>query len=245
MKHAQNIDGIQKVNRCRVLKLMLENEKISRADIARKTGLNKATITNIINEFSDMNIVVSCGPISDSNGRKTAGLSLNLGSVVVLTIRINRGVIDFGVCSMMGEISTRFKKYFRLNDKIEKILETIKAGIEEMIAACSTKKILAISVAILGPLLNKIARVSDMPELAKVDIQEEITKMFPDIKVFLDHDANMSSFAEWREYKLNTGRHKGTMLTLDFGAGIDGAIMIDGRLFRGSLGIAGEIGQMA
>jgi len=244
MKAAQNIDGIQKVNRCTVLKLMLENDKISRAEIARRTGLNKATITNIINEFSEMNIVVSCGQILDSNGRKTAGLSLNLDIVVVLAVRINRGFINFGVCSMMGEITNRSKKSFCMEEKIENILDLIRNGIQEMITVCSNRKILSISIAIIGPLMNRIAKVYDMPELAKVDIQEEVTKMYPRIKVFLDHDANMSSFAEWRNYKMETGRTKGVMLTLDFGAGIDGGIMIDGKLFRGGLGIAGDVGQM-
>jgi predicted NBD/HSP70 family sugar kinase len=247
IKAVQNVDGIQKVNRCTVLKLMLDRNKISRADIARMTGLHKATVTNIINEFSDMGIVSDCGQIVSANGRKTAGLTLNLESVVVIAVRINRGTIDFGVCNMMGETTDRSQLSFRIDEKIEKILDLIRQGITQMMALAGTRKILCISIAILGPMVrnkHKIAKVYDMPELGKVDVEEEVSKMFPGAKVFLDHDANMSTFAEWKSYKVETGKTKGVMLNLDFGVGIGGGIMIDGKLFRGSNGIAGEVGHM-
>lgn len=247
MKSVQNVDGMQKVNRCTVLKLMLDNEKISRADIARTTGLNKATVTNIINEFSEMGIVTGCGQVVSFNGRKTAGLTLNLSSVVVIAVRINRGSIDFGICSIMGEITNKIQLQFGMDEKIENILSLIQKGIVQMEVLAGKRKVLCVSIAILGPLVtnkHKIAKVYDMPELGKVDVQEEVAKMFPGIRVFLDHDANMSTFAEWKRYKVETGKTKGVMLNLDFGVGIGGGIMIDGKLFRGSNGIAGEVGHM-
>ncbi len=247
MKSVQNVGGIQKVNRCTVLKLMLEHEKISRADIARFTGLNKATVTNIINEFSEMGIVAGCGQVISANGRKTAGLALQLENIVVVAVRINRGSIDFGVCSVTGKITNRMQLRFEMDEKIEGILALLQKGIARMMEAAGERKILCISIAILGPLVqnqHKIAKVYDMPELGKVDVQEEVMKMFPGMRVFLDHDANMSTFAEWNNYKLETGKKKGVMLNLDFGVGIGGGIMVDGKLFRGSNGIAGEIGHM-
>jgi len=57
---------------------MLESSPISRVRLAQRTGLNKATITNIINEFLELGIVEECGKIQGERGRTTGALKLNV-----------------------------------------------------------------------------------------------------------------------------------------------------------------------
>lgn len=248
MKLGKNMDDIQKANRCMVLQLLLGTEKISRVDLARRTGLNKATITNVIQEFEQMGIVEDIGSVEASNGRKTAGITLNLSDVVTIVIRIERNAINFAICNVHGEISNFKQIKYTNDDTIDRVLEIMKSNTRELIDCCSDKKIMGISIAILGWLFRRnnknIAKTDGFPELGKVDIKEEMEKSFPDYEVLIDHDANMSALAEWREYTKNSNITVGSMLNIVCGIGFGGGIVINGELFRGASGVAGEIGHM-
>lgn len=62
-----------------------------------------------------------------------------------------------------------------------------------------------------------------------------------DLSVLVDNDANA---AAWAEYRFGAGRGARVMVCLTLGTGIGGALIINGRLFRGRYGMAGEFGHM-
>ena len=62
-----------------------------------------------------------------------------------------------------------------------------------------------------------------------------------DLPVIVDNDANA---AAWAEYRFGAGKNAQVMICITLGTGIGGALVIDGRLFRGSYGMAGEFGHM-
>ena len=57
MKRGMNSSEMQKNNRALVFRTLLENGSITRSDLAATLNLQKATITNIINDFYELNIV--------------------------------------------------------------------------------------------------------------------------------------------------------------------------------------------
>ncbi|GIP34460.1 ROK family protein [Paenibacillus sp. J2TS4] len=248
MKRAQNIDEVKKANRGLVLNLLLRHRVISRSMLAAKSGLNKATITNIVNEFEEMGVIKEQGPILSDNGRKIAGISLALDDVVSVAVRINRDSIEFALCDIQAAVLQKSLVKIDKDSPISSILTFIYDGIDQMIAMDASKKVLGIGIAIVGPLMTyngkTIAKVYDMPELSKVDFQEQIQAKYPHLNVYIDHDANVSALREWRDYVEETGNTKGIMMYLNLGDGIGGGIIIDGHLIRGKNGIAGEIGHM-
>ena len=62
-----------------------------------------------------------------------------------------------------------------------------------------------------------------------------------DIPLIVDNDANA---AAWAEYRYGAGRGSSVMVCITLGTGIGGGLVIGGRLFRGSYGMAGEWGHM-
>lgn len=248
MKLGGNSEDMRKKNRCTVLDILLRTEKISRVDLARQTGLNKATITNIINDFAKMGIINDIGSVVASNGRRTAGISLDMQNTVTLVIRINRYEMSFAFCNIHGEITDLRKEDFTNDDDINSIMEMLSCNTQNLLDHRKGKNIMGISIAILGWLFrydgHMIAKTDNFPELSRVDIKEEMGKMFPGYEVILDHDANLSALAEWREYTKNTNTTRGTMLSIIGGIGFGGGIIINGELFHGCNGVAGEIGHM-
>lgn len=248
MKRAQNIDEVKRANRGLVLNLLLRHRIISRTMLAVKSGLNKATITNIINEFEEMGVIKEQGPILSENGRKITGITLALDDVVSVAVRINRDAIEFALCDIQAAVLHECMMEINKDTPVATILSMIYEGIDRMIALDASKKVLGIGIAIVGPLMTyngqTIAKVYDMPELSKVDFQKQIQSKYPHMKVYIDHDANVSALREWRDYVEETGNTKGIMMYLNLGDGIGGGIIIDGNLIRGKNGIAGEIGHM-
>ncbi len=248
MKLGGNADDMRRRNRCTVLEILLRNESISRADIARQTGLNKATITNIINDFLQIGIVNDIGTVVASNGRKTAGISLDMSDYVTLVIRINRYELSFAYCNVHGDISDLRIEDCTNDDSIDSVLEKLRRNTQHLLDNSGGRRILGISIGILGWLFSfdghMIAKVDGFSELSRVDIREEMSKMFPAYKVLLHHDAKLSALADWMEYTKNTNNTKGTMLSIIGGIGFGAGIIIDGRLFHGTNGVAGEVGHM-
>lgn len=250
MKLGSNIIDIQKKNRCIVLQTLMEHPKISRVDLVRITELNKATITNIIRDFMEIGIVKDIGQISSSNGRRVAGISLCMEDVVSVIVCIRKDYVSTAVCSIQGVIDNQIKAVYKDDSDIQKILKQYKEEVEKQLAYCKEKrlKILGLSVATLGWLLHEEDRYyikADAIEvLGEVDIKGAFKEMFPDMEIWVDHDANMSALAEWRRLGEKSDRMPESLLSIVGGIGFGGGIIIHGEVFSGFNGIAGEVGHM-
>lgn len=83
--------------------------------------------------------------------------------------------------------------------------------------------------------------VPNLPGITDVPVRAALEARFPGASVRVDNDANCAAWAEHIDGAA-TGRDHAIMITL--GTGIGGGIIIDGRLFRGAHGLAGELGHM-
>lgn len=251
MKLGSNIIDIQKKNRSIVLQTLMEHPEISRVELARITELNKATITNIIHEFLHAGIVKEIGQIEASNGRKVAGLSLSMEGAVTVVVYIHASYMLTAVCNVHGRIENDTWISYRDDHDMEGTLRQYKEEVQKQLDYCRRKtfKVLGISVATLGWLYHegeryyiKSGMMADGFEM--LDIKQAFSEMFPDMEVWVDHDANMSALAEWYELGREGKRMPDSLLSIVGGIGFGGGIVIRGEVFGGSRGIAGEIGHM-
>jgi glucokinase len=105
------------------------------------------------------------------------------------------------------------------------------------------KSIRAIGVCVPGPLDRSRSVVSMAPNLGWVDlsVRTELERRLPGKSVFLENDVRAAALSE---YRLGAGRDHRSMLAVFIGSGVGGGIVIDGRLYHGVHGGAGEIGHM-
>ncbi|MGH3030919.1 MAG: ROK family protein [Gaiellaceae bacterium] len=76
--------------------------------------------------------------------------------------------------------------------------------------------------------------------LADVDLREQLERRF-DVPVMIENDANAAALAE---HRLGAGRGTRHMVMLTLGTGVGGGLILDGRLYRGAVGAAGELGHI-
>ena len=75
-KEGKNQDDLQRLNRSLVMRLIHKMEVCSRAELAKQSGLTKASITVITQQLIDAGVVKEVGLISGEKGRRSIGLTL-------------------------------------------------------------------------------------------------------------------------------------------------------------------------
>lgn len=245
MKLGINSNEMQKANRCLVLKILMENGSLTRQKLALKTGLHKATITNIINEFLEIGIITS-----DSNGKTMKRgelLRFHSSNMYTLSVSINRK--DYRIClyTLDGTAVTRTKKKISVHDNVYIIYEQLLNDIKALLAPIPKKNILGLCVGMPGPYIRKehdIALVTGFKQLSSINIPRMLEKAL-DIPVLSEHDARLAAYAEWKAMEKTQTNSITCLVTLrSIGLGVGAGIVIGGKMVRGQIGIAGEIGHM-
>ena len=141
-----------------------------------------------------------------------------------------------------GEIRVIEKEVFKTNtnisgmDMLKEFYPTIKSYIKEYGAEC-------IGISCGGPLDSKTGTILCPPNLPNfkdfkiVEILEEEFK----IPAFLQNDANACALAEWL---YGAGKGSNNMIFMTFGTGLGAGLILDGRLYEGTNGNAGELGHI-
>ncbi len=216
---------------------------ISRSEIARRTGLTRVAVTNIINEFIEVGLVESVGYESTSLGRKKELLRLKADAFYVIGVDLSRDRIKVGLFDTRADVKKLLSSKNPDNRKkptIKKLYEMIEETLKS-----APKRDLVYGIGIGAPglidydagILVSSPKFSDWKDVPLRDMLSEKFNM----KVWIDNDANVSALGEkW------FGRAKGyenfVFLISDIGLGA--GIVTDGRIYRGSLHSAGEIGHV-
>lgn len=232
----------------RVLVELMHSPPISRADLARTVGLSRASVTNVIDDFIRLGIIEDNIPTQSAQGRKSVGVRLVLEDFYVVVLRINRRELTFRLYDGTGTSLDSREQRFETDIKLEQLLELLFAGIDAMLEGRDPHFLLGISISILGWLLRTngqvIAHVDGFSELGRRDIQSVVTQRYPDTPVFLEHDAKTSALAEYHDYVSLTRKRPTCVMNIVGGIGYGGGIVINGEVFRGQGGMAGEVGHL-
>jgi glucokinase len=101
-----------------------------------------------------------------------------------------------------------------------------------------------IGIAIPGLIDSKTGRVAysaDIPEHSAIDLSGEVLSA-TGVSSVIENDANAAAYGE---FKLGAGRDSSDMFYATLGDGVGGALILDGKIWRGASGFAGEFGYIA
>ena len=243
-KEGTSHEDMQEMNRSLVVRLLRNKQKCSRVDLAKATGLKQATITNIINDFIDWGLVIETGIINGKKGRRSIEISLNNKKFQSIGVRLSRNYFSIGLFDILGVGYNIKVEHIAASAGPDIVLRKIKKVVDEYLRVSLGKtKILGIGISIPGPYIKSEGRIvlmTEFPGWDKVLIKNELESSLS-IPIYFEHDANAGALAEW--WYGSTKKENGTLVYILAGEGVGAGIVIDGNLYRGSLGIAGEIGH--
>ncbi len=93
---------------------------------------------------------------------------------------------------------------------------------------------------LVNPQTDRVVVSPDLPSVVRSDIHTELSQV-TGLRVEIENDANAAAYGE---YKAGAGRGARDMFYVTIGSGIGGAIILDGRLWLGATGFAGEFGHI-
>lgn len=150
-----------------------------------------------------------------------------------------------GIVEANGTVRSRVWLSSRdLKGRPDELLDRLAAGAgaAAMQADMPFDSIEAIGVCVPGPLDESLSVVSLAPNLgwSNLAVRQELERRLPGKSVFLENDVRAAALGEQR---LGAGRGYSSMLAVFIGTGVGGGMVVDGELYHGAHGGAGEIGH--
>ncbi|MGF1724768.1 ROK family protein [Photobacterium nomapromontoriensis] len=239
---------IRTQNKSNVLNVIKQHDRSTRAEIAELTHMTKATISEIVSQLIHEGLVIEHDKNkSDSKaGRKGIAISFNKNADYAISIDLGGTKIAISLFNIGLELITHktiptFKVSLRAQF-IEKLNTAIAIFIQE--AGIPTNSISVIGIATAGIVENTTGFVLEgspnLPQWEGFSLAGEIQDQL-NIPVVVENDVRAALVGE-----IFKGKCKDTQsaMLIGIGTGLGSALVIDGKLIRGTNNAAGEIGYM-
>lgn len=227
-----------------ILELVMKRGPISRTEISRLTGLNIVTVSNYITEFIENGLVIEKGLDVSTGGRRPTLVELNPKSGYIIGIGLTALNIIGILVDLKAQVICQVKKDRPTETTemtIDKLVETVEDILSESKIEASKIKGLGIGIPGVIDEEGQTIRWSGAMGLTMVSISgislKDIFKKEFDIPTLVEHDAACAVFGE-RWFGFDPGIKDMIYMYTGVGCGL----IINGQIYRGSMGCAGEIG---
>jgi predicted NBD/HSP70 family sugar kinase len=246
-----SLERLRAQNRTRALEVLQRRGVASQADIVRETGLSRTTVSSLVAELLDEGIVVERTDAarqapSPGGGRPPTWLSLEPSSGGFVGIDFGREVVRVAVANRAGEIlldarSERLEVAHEAQRAITEAEEMTSTLLEQ--AELRADQVIGAGAAVSAPVSTSLPGFASgviFPGWAEFNAAEMLTERLG-VAVHLDNDANLGALAE---ATFGVGRGKRNIFYVMLSEGIGGGVIIDGQIYTGQTGAAGELGHI-
>jgi len=235
---------VREINLSIILNCLRETSPLSRAQLAGITGLNKTTVSSLVRELIARQFVREIGFDSSGAGRPAVLLELNPDAGCIIGMEIGVDFILAILTNFKAQVLWRYREDTDQAEGQETILaKALDVGRQAFAVGGSPHSpVLGIGIGIPGLVDISSGTLLFAPNLKwhDVPLREIFSREF-DVPAFVDNDANVAALGE-RYFGAAQGSKD--FVYLSIGVGLGGGIVLDGQLYRGIGGYAGEIGHM-
>lgn len=237
-----NRDLIRAINRSAILNTIKKHVAIPRAEIARLTGLSPATVTGIVAELIQENLVFEKETGDSSGGRRPIMLAINPHGGCVVGIKVME---DHALGALTDlEATPLGKQSYPLRDTTPAgVSQSLSELVSELLKMSESPapNLMGVGIGLAGIVDSGLGIIRQSPFFGWSDIPlRELIQNKVNVPVYLDNDVNTLAFAEkW----FGAGRGIDNFLVVTFGRGIGLGIVVNGQFLHGTHGSAGEIGH--
>jgi glucokinase-like ROK family protein len=236
---------MNKMNKIQVLSIIHNKKTISRADIAKVTGLTLPTVSRIVAQLINQDGLVKYVGVGDSSGgRPPVIVSFNGSENFVIEIDLGATLIRGVLSDLNNDSQMEIHVPTMLENGYESIMDNVASVIERLLnkRGLNRDKVLGVGIGIAGLVNIKQGRVDFSPDFGweSVNIRDSLKKRI-NLPFFFDNSTRLMALGE-----LNYGQgiNYENFAVVNIGYGIASGIVIDGKTVFGSQGKAGEFGHI-
>ncbi len=221
------------------------SRELSRAHIARITGLSRSTVSAIVNALIDTGLVRFLRAGISSGGRRPILLGFEDDAQLLVGVDIGATHISVAVTNLRCTIRSWQHARHAVRDDPSGALglveHLVRAGLDE--AGRGIGEVVGVGVAVpcpIDPARPEVLSPLVLPAWGEVDLVGRLGDAFG-LPVFIDNDANLGALAElwW-----GAGTDLRDLAYIKIGTGVGAGLIHGGAIYRGAAGIAGEIGHL-
>jgi glucokinase len=244
-KESTRPTSLRHINARELYLLVRANSPCSRADLVRLSGLSGPTVSRTIEYLEKRGLVISLGFGESDGGRPPDQLSLNQGYVYVAGLEIKDSGVRVALADLQGNRIAQWSSRLPSRKTPENVVHTLVAGVERLLRqhSIAKRKLYAICTSAPGITDVNTGNLIFAPFLkdwGDFPLSKLLENAF-EVPVIVDNESNLHALAE-RAY--GAARGEDHFVFLEVGNGVGAGIFINGMLYRGATGGAGEIGYM-
>ena len=236
--------SVGSANRGRLLQALFDLGPTSRADLARYTGVNRATISGIIQPLVDQKVLVEgeAIPANESGGKPARPLWFSKDAQPICAVLLMHDSVRSCLVSLNGEIYAESESALPIETGDVRIVMDIIVDCIRTTLSAAARPALGIGVAAVGMIdtdKRSIVAVNLAPLLDGFPLGQELESQFA-LPTSIDHHPRALLVGD-RWFGLGRGRRN--FAAVYTGEVLGGALFLDGHLFRGPGGAGGELGH--
>ena len=240
-----NLKGINHKNNIikrNIIAYMAINGEATLSELTRELHISVPTMTKLVQELVDDSIVNDLGKVETPGGRRPNVFGLANTAIYFAGINVARDHMAYVITDLQNNIILEHTdNSFELVDRPQ-CLERICQNIENFIATSGIdrEKILGVGVSIVGRVNPETGRSYKYFTSSEESLTDIISARIG-IRVMLENDTRARCYAE---YTTGKAKNESNVIYLHMGRGVAIGIVIDGKLYYGKNGFAGEFGHI-
>lgn len=227
-----------------VLRLLLDGQPRTRAELIDLSGLARSTVTGRIEALVAAGLVVPSGEAASTGGRPPARFRFNPAARLILAADIGATHLSVALTDLTGEILDRSTMPLNIAEGPETVLsEVVRIGRGLLKSARrSVKDLAGTGVGLPGPVEHSTGRPNHPPIMPGWDSYDVVGRLARELAgpVLVDNDVNIMALGEHAAEYADVEH----LLFVKVATGIGAGVISGGRLHRGAQGAAGDIGHI-
>jgi len=245
--HRADQTTVRRANLGVVLQHVARHGPCSRARIAAQTGLTRGTVSSLVSELVDLELVRETGEDGRDGSVGRPALPLELADVTVAVgLEINVDSLEVSVEDLTGRV--RYERRVFVDNRRSAsgpVLDRIAQMALQAIAEVERDGLVVVGIAAAVPGLVELTSGTLLraPNLGwyRLGIVDELQKRLPDLPIRVENEANLAALAEhWQ----GSARDVRNFICVFGEVGVGAGIVVDGELYRGAHGFGGEFGHI-
>ncbi len=227
-----------------IIKNLYFNQNLSCAELSELTQKSLPLTTKILNELIDEDVVVETGYANSTGGRRPLMYSLKPGQMYLVAVAMDQLITQIVIMDMENNYVGEVKKVdLKLTNNPDDLNELVRQ-IEDFIinSTIPRNKIAGIGVGMPG-FLDVMKGINH--SFLKTEKGQTIVTTIESatgIPVHIDNDSNLIALAELR---FGAARNRQNVMVVNVGWGVGLGIILQGEIFRGYNGFAGELSHIS